>query len=261
MHTRFVYKESVTSTNEEARRLAEEGVPEGTVVLAEEQTAGKGRSGRSWYSPRGEGIWMSVVLRPSASPHLAPLLSPIGALSIARSIEDTLGIPAVLKWPNDVLVCGRKVSGVLAEAETESNRLRFVILGLGVNVNQTQFPPYLRELATSLRLAYGHRVVQSDLVHTILDHLSDYYQRYEKGELEGIVHEVKAHMPWLGQQVVISDGKHNVEVVAEDIDAHGCLVIRRVDGSVKRVVAGEMSLVVPLSEHRRSHVRFHADCR
>lgn len=164
----IVYRYDVLpSTNDRARELAEAGAPEGTTVMAWQQTAGRGRQGRRWYSPPGAGLYHSIILRPPLPPVEAPLLGLVAAVALAETIREDYHLPADIKWPNDILVLGRKIAGILLELEADADRVRFVILGIGVNLNQTNFPADLGQPATSLRLETG-QIQEADLFRTRL---------------------------------------------------------------------------------------------
>ncbi|MEA1927796.1 MAG: biotin--[acetyl-CoA-carboxylase] ligase, partial [Candidatus Auribacterota bacterium] len=140
----FHYSLSIDSTNNLARSLAEEGAPEGTLVISEEQTSGRGRMGRSWISPPGTGIWISVLLRPMIEPARAALITPLVAVSLSRSIREVTGLPAGIKWPNDILIRGKKAAGILTEISTDRKSIRYIIVGIGINVNTEYFPEEIR---------------------------------------------------------------------------------------------------------------------
>ena len=150
--TRLVYFDETDSTNTRARKLAEEGAPHGTLVVADRQTAGKGRRGKSWVSPAGTGIWMSMVLRPSMSPMSASMLTLIAGLAVVRGVKESTGLEAMIKWPNDAVLNGKKICGILTEMSTEVECIRYVIPGIGINVNMDGFPEEIKATATSARL-------------------------------------------------------------------------------------------------------------
>lgn len=168
----------VTSTNDEARRMAEAGAPEGTVVWADHQSEGRGRHGRAWFSSPGEDVLLSVVLRPRALPDRLGIVTMMGAVAVAESILAASGLESRIKWPNDVLIGGRKVSGMLLES-AQDGRLgtppRFVVLGIGINVNQRSFPPDLEHTSTSLVIESGRRVSRHDLVGVVTSLLEAWY--------------------------------------------------------------------------------------
>jgi len=236
---RAICRRSVTSTMDVARGEAAAGAPEGTVVIADEQTAGRGRLGREWVSPPGTNIYLSVILRPPAA-HLRQL-SIICPLAICQAIEEVTGLAARIKWPNDVLVDGRKVSGVLLDAELVGDRVQYAIAGIGLNVN---FDPStyreLRDIATSLKRELGREVSREAVLAGLLNHLESLYQAALRGE--------KAHAAWkerldtLGRSVRVRFADRVEEGVAADTDSDGALILRRDDGSTVRIEAGEVTL-------------------
>ena len=151
------YKESVPSTQKIAHSLAQEGAVEGTTVVADEQTEGRGRLLRSWHSPKGTGIWMSIILKPQLPPQKAPQFTLIAAVAVVQAIEEVCGLSPEIKWPNDILLNGRKVTGILTELQAEADKINSIIIGIGMNVNQKaeDFPEELRTIATSLSLEKG----------------------------------------------------------------------------------------------------------
>src|SRR5690606_27602910 len=210
LSTRFIgrrieYRERVDSTNDLAKSLAEEGAPEGLVVVAEEQLKGKGRRGRSWASPFGLGVWVSIVLRPAVPPYEAPRAALIAALAACRAVEETAGVPVQVKWPNDVLVHGKKVAGILVEMEAELEEVRFLVAGVGINANLPAgaFPEDARDQATSLMAATGRKVDRVQLLAALLTHLeAGYLQWMEKG-FDPLLDEVRRKMAYLGEPVEV----------------------------------------------------------
>ena len=164
----IVYLPSVDSTNRRARQLAAEGAPHGTLVIADEQTAGRGRRGRGWISPAGEGVFMSLILRPQSHPSEVARLSMQTALAVALSIAQTTGLDARIKWPNDIVCGGRKVCGMLLEMNADEQAVHDVVAGIGINVHQTQFAPEIAQTASSLDLLSGKRVCRAALVRAFL---------------------------------------------------------------------------------------------
>jgi BirA family biotin operon repressor/biotin-[acetyl-CoA-carboxylase] ligase len=230
--------ESLGSTNDEARRLAEAGAPEGTLVAADEQTAGRGRAGRPWQTPRGVALAASFILRPALPPTRLGWLTMLGGLAAAEAIEAMAGVAAALKWPNDVLVNGQKVAGVLAESALEGERLAFVVLGIGVNVSAVPtgavgFP------ATSLAEAAGRPVDRVALLRALAASLGQWYPRLED---ESLREAWAARLAWQGQPVVVHQGEATVQGVAAGVDADGALLLRLESGEERRVVAGDVSL-------------------
>jgi len=174
------YEESVDSTQKIALQLSLDGVPEGTVVIAEEQTSGRGRMARTWFSPKYTGVWMSVVLRPNLLPQKAPQLTLVTAVAVVQAIEEIASLKPQIKWPNDILINGKKITGILTELQAESDRINSVIIGIGMNVNQELegYPEELRTIATSLRIETGKVINRAELIKLVLAKLEYLYDLY-----------------------------------------------------------------------------------
>ncbi len=232
------------STNQLGFRLAESGVGEETLIVADEQTKGKGRMGRSWYSPPRLGLWMSLILRPDIPPFKASGLSICAGLALAQAIKGFTGLDAKIKWPNDCLINGRKVGGILLELSAELDRTNFVIAGIGVNVNHllSDFPKKLSLDATSIRIEYGKEVSRIKLLVLFLKKFEAIYLDFKKNGLAPQRQSIKKFSSLLGKKVVVKFGKERIQGVAEDIDDNGSLVMRTKKG--ERVVrAGEVTVV------------------
>jgi len=232
------WHDTLPSTNDLAASLAEIQVPEGTVIVAEEQTAGRGRRGRPWTSPRG-GIWLSIILRPPLPLPQAPLIGLAAATAVARAIRVTTGLLARVKWPNDVLIEGRKVVGVLVEAGPGAE---WVIVGIGINANvpRAALPAETGYPATSLEEALGHPVDRGVLVRTVLRELERKYDELCGGGALRIVRTWREMADTLGRVVRVETGGAVLEGSADDIDDSGALLVRERDGVVHRVIAGEI---------------------
>jgi len=232
------------STNQLGFRLAESGVGEGTLIVADEQTKGKGRMGRGWYSPPKLGLWMSLILRPDIPPFKAPGLSICAGLALAQAIGDLTGMDANIKWPNDCLINGRKVGGILLELSAELDRTNFVIAGIGVNVNHlpSDFPKKLSTYATSIRMELGKEVSRMKLLTLFLKKFEAIYSDFKKNGLTPQRQSIKRFSSLLNKKVTVKLGKEKIEGVAQDIDDNGSLVIKTKKG--ERVVrAGEVTVV------------------
>ncbi|MEH7345289.1 biotin--[acetyl-CoA-carboxylase] ligase [Bacillus sp. JJ1532] len=178
------YEESVDSTQKIAHRLANEDTPEGTVIIAEEQLLGRGRMDRRWHSPKYTGIWMSVILRPNLPPPKAPQLTLITAVAVVQAIEELTDLSPQIKWPNDILINGKKVTGILTELQADADRITSIIIGIGINVNQQKedYPEELHTIATSLSIESGKKLQRAELVKILLSKLENLYTLYlEKG--------------------------------------------------------------------------------
>ncbi len=238
------YFETLPSTNTTARELAASGVAEGAVVIAEGQTAGRGRLGRSWVSPPFRNLYLTLVLRPPLPPGQAPLLALVAGLATAEALA-TFGIDARLKWPNDVLVEGRKVAGLLAEMDSDGDRLAAVLLGIGVNVNLAidEFPEELRDKAGSLAAAVGQDVSRATVAERLL---SSFERRYDRFLSDGFaaLREDWNRLSCLGaRRVEILDGDRRVVGTVLGMADDGSLEIRGDDGNIQRIVAGEVTVV------------------
>lgn len=235
---------STTSTNDLVDKLARDGVREGAVVFAESQTSGRGRLGRRWVSPPGKGLWLSVLLRPPFRPPEATRLTVAAATAIARAVRSQTGVMPEIKWPNDVLVRGRKLAGVLTEMSAELDRIHHVVLGLGLNVNQTvkDFPTELQKQATSLRIESGRPVQRAELAVAVLRELDHDYARICAGGFEAVADEWEALCTTLGQQVTISVGTRRIQGRAEALDPEGVLLVRTEFGRLERVTGGDVTM-------------------
>lgn len=238
----YFYEETDT-TNNRARELALEGAPEGTLVVAEKQTAGRGRRGKVWESPLGTGIWMSLVLRPQIAPAEASVLTLLCGLATAEAIEAETGLSAGIKWPNDILINGKKAVGILTEMDCEMSEVHFVIPGIGINVNTASFPPEIAEIATSLYLECGKTVSRRRLVHRVLERLEEHYETFLRtGSFAAMLEDYRKHCITLGKKVHVL-GREPFFAEALDITPEGELLVRRADNGKEEVVfSGEVSI-------------------
>lgn len=235
---------SVDSTNTLAFRLAEAGAEGGTLVVAEQQTRGRGRMGREWHSPSEVGLWASLILRPRLLSHQISQLTLLAGLAVARAIRTCTGLPAVLKWPNDVLIGQRKVCGILTEIRTSGKNVEYCVLGFGVNVNQStdDFPPTLRSTATSLKVGLGREVSRVKVLQHILTELEGLYLRWEQQGFDPILEQVKGLSVVLGKRVTVEQGLLVYRGKATDIDREGALILELEEGGFQRIIAGDVSL-------------------
>lgn len=233
-----------TSTNDVVERFAREGAKEGVVVFAESQTKGRGRLGRKWISPPGKGLWFSVLLRPDLRPQEATQLTVAAATALWRAIHAVTGLATEIKWPNDILIGGKKVAGILTELSAEVDRVKHVILGvgLGVNVLANDFPPEVRRVATSLCVELGKPVLRAELATAILRELDRDYARICGGFFADVADEWEEHCTTIGQQVVITVGERKIRGRAESLDDDGALLVRTEHGHLERIIGGDVSL-------------------
>ena len=234
--------EETTSTNDVIEKLARDGVKEGVVVFAESQTKGRGRLGRKWVSPTHQGLWFSVLLRPELSPQETTQLTVASATALRRAVKTVTGLRVDIKWPNDLLIGGKKVVGILTEMSAEVDRVRHVILGIGVDVNQEIFPPELRKLATSLKLESGGEICRAELATEMLRELDVDYARICGGDFSAVADEWEAACATIGRNVSVQMGSRLIRGSAESLDDDGALLVRTEHGHLERIIGGDVTL-------------------
>lgn len=239
----YIYLQEIDSTNNYAKKLAAEGYPEGTLVIAEKQSAGRGRRGRQWHSEPGQAIFMSLILRPKL-----PLkeLSRV-TMFIAVAVVDTLnefGIKGGIKWPNDVLINGRKIAGILTEAVTDMDGIEYIVTGIGLNVNNliTDFPEELRGIVTSFREEAGRFIPRIEVLHEFLLNLETNYQQLISGGFDEILEKVRSLSLVIGHDIQIDSVNGITTGRAIDIDNNGFLMVRDSLGNIHNVMSGEILL-------------------
>lgn len=240
----LVYPE-VASTNATASELGDRGEPEGTVVVAETQTAGRGRLGRPWFSAPHLGLWTSILLRPPMHPGEASLLSQLAAVSLAEAVaEMDPGIAPRIKWPNDLLLGEKKIAGILVEAKMEGERIDYAVVGIGLNCNHrlADFPESLQGSATSLALAVGKQVSRLRVAQALYRHMETWYLRFVEGSREPILHRVCALSETVGRSVRVETGAEQYEAFAETINPDGSLRVRLRGGETRDLVSGDVSI-------------------
>lgn len=230
------------STNEDAGRLAAEGAPSGTVVLALRQTAGRGRRGRGWLSMDEDNLYFTLVLRPAFQPEQAAMLTLVMALAVTAALRKQ-GAEAGIKWPNDIVAEGKKLCGILTELHLSGTAIRDVVIGVGVNVNQTAFPEELQEKASSLRMLTGERQDRKELFLEILRQFERYYAAFcERKDLSGLRAEYESRLVSFGRPVRVEDPGNPYTGVCRGITDTGELLVERTDGEISEVYAGEVSV-------------------
>ncbi len=236
--------EQTTSTNDVVERLARDGVKEGAVVFAESQTKGRGRLGRKWSSPTHKGLWLSVLLRPDLRPQETTQLTVISATALRRAIKTVTGLSADIKWPNDLLLGGKKVAGILTEMSAETDRVRHVIIGIGVDVNQdaSDLPGELRPIATSLKMESGDEISRAELATEVLRELDTDYARIGTGKFPEVADEWEAACVTIGRNVTVHIGNRKFRGRAESLDDDGALLVRTEHGHLERITGGDVIL-------------------
>ena len=240
---KILYFQVIDSTNLVIKKEAEAGAPEGLLAIAEEQTAGRGRRGRSWSSPPGTGIWMSFLLRPRVMPERASMITLITALACAKAIEELTGLTALIKWPNDIVVNGKKIVGILTEMSTEMTCINYVVTGIGINANMLDFPEDIRAHASSLALEKGEKISRSGLVALFGCYFEKYYDRFcRTGDLRDLKEDYESLLVNKGRQVLIVGDEGTDKRTALGINEMGELLVQSENGEIKTVRSGEVSV-------------------
>lgn len=241
---RVVHFARTASSNDEAERLARAGEKDGTAVIAEEQTAGKGRMGRVWHSPKGKGIYLSIILRPPLPPARVSFLTLCSAISAVEAIRGCADLRAFVKWPNDVLVSGKKVCGILTELGTEADRINHAIVGVGINANQDA--PDLAGLpaATSLKIERGEEVPRLELTRAFLESMDGNYALLRAEEYGKIIDRWLDVSETIGKRILTQSlSGERWEGVASGLDEDGCLLLRLDGGMTKRITGGDVTIL------------------
>ena len=237
------YSYETDSTNNRARDAAEKGASHGFLAVADCQTAGKGRRGRVWNSPHGTDIYMSFVLRPTFTPSQASMLTLVAGMAVVKGVQKATGLSAMIKWPNDAVVNGKKICGILTEMSTEEDAIRYVVPGIGINVNATEFPEEIRDKATSLKLELGRSVKRSDVICAVAESFEEYYEIFEKTcDMSGLLSAYDEMLVNMEKTVCVLDPKGEYRGKALGIDEEGCLLVEKENGEVVHVLSGEVSV-------------------
>ena len=235
-----VYKyDRVSSTNDLAFMYAFKGEKEGSVFWARAQTKGRGRQGRHWISPKDKGLYFSIILRPDISVKEAAKITLLSALAICKALRKFSGVESLIKWPNDIVINNRKICGILTEMDTQIGRVKFIIVGIGVNTNSAPGELPVKE-ATSLRVLLGKEVSQENLLSLCLKEIDKYYYQFKKGGISGVIDEARHFSSLWGKQIKINNRD---EGVAIDFAEDGSLVVRQDSGLQKHIFAGRVELL------------------
>lgn len=238
-----VFLEETDSTNEEARRLANQGKGHGTLIVAGNQTKGKGRRGRQWYSPPNSSIAMSMILKPELEAEYASMITLVQAMATARGIEEVCGLKTQIKWPNDILVNEKKVCGILTEMHLERMKVSSIVVGIGINVNQDGFPEEISKIATSLKIEKNRTQSRADLIERICKWFEVYFELFmESRDLSAFRKEYNEYLISCGRQVKVLEPKGEYTGEALGINDAGELMVKKENGEVVLVYAGEVSV-------------------
>lgn len=243
MENKIIYYDEIDSTNTRINKLAKLGACEGTVVWADHQTAGKGRRGRRWESPAGTNLYFSILLRPDIEPEKAPMLTLVMAYSVAKVITEQERLSVQIKWPNDLILSKKKICGILTEMTLSAREIEHVTVGIGINVNTTEFPEELQDKATSLYLEKGSLVDRGKLLHRILEEFQKQYQRFLGiQDLSFLLNEYNQMLINKNREVLVLEPGWKYQAKALGINQKGELLVRKDDGSEEAVFAGEVSV-------------------
>lgn len=242
MTTNILSFDELASTSDEAKKMAKAGAAEGTVVVAEAQTGGRGRLGRAWQSQKGGGLFFSVVLRPEAVPAKCSSFTLAAAVAVKDAINELYELNAKIKWPNDILLNGKKLCGILTEVNIEDGIADFMILGVGVNVNNACFDDKLKDKATSIFLELGVLTDKQKLLDAILSNISDAYEQFKNGGFAGFIEVYENDCVNIGQRVLAHKGSEKISGTAVGITELGELIIQKDGGEAVCVNSGEVSL-------------------
>lgn len=237
------YFSRIDSTNQYAKRIAEEGAADGTLVIADEQTAGKGRSGRTWVTPPGEAIAFTLLLRPKLSPGRISMVTLVMGLAVVNAVNKLYDLHAGIKWPNDVVINGRKLCGILTEMSAEVEHVHYIVIGVGINANLTSFPQELSQIATSLKLELGRDVSRAGLIAAVMEEFERLYAEFERqGDLGSVMQEYNDLCLNAGNKVRVLDPNGEYTGVSHGINAMGELLVETEDSQIREVYAGEVSV-------------------
>lgn len=240
---KLVYLNEVDSTNNYARKLAEDGVQHGTLIVADYQNGGKGRRGRTWVMPHGKAIAMSLIVRPDIRPEKASMMTLVTGMAVAEAIKKVTGLDTKIKWPNDIVINGKKISGILTEMSAEMDGINYVVIGIGINANFTEFPEELRETATSLQQQLGYPVDRGAIICMTMKIFEIYYERFmETQSMKGLAEEYQQMLVNLDRQVRVLEPGNEYSGVARGIDETGQLLVEKENGETVAVYAGEVSV-------------------
>jgi BirA family biotin operon repressor/biotin-[acetyl-CoA-carboxylase] ligase len=240
---RVVYLQTVDSTNRYAKELGHQGPFESTLVVAETQTLGRGRLGRTWTSGEKQGIWMSLLLKPSIQPALAARITLLAAAAVSEAVDSVTALETCIKWPNDIILDHRKVCGILTEMSAELNHINYLVLGIGINVNQTEFPDELLDKATSLKNVGKQDYNRLEIVVKFIEIFSRYYRQLTvENDFSAVIDYVVRKSATLDREVDISSGAEKRRVYAKTIDGNGNLIVINESGEEEAVYFGEVSV-------------------
>lgn len=237
------YFETIDSTNNKAKQLAEEGAPHGTLVIADRQDAGKGRRGRDWSTLPGTAIAMSLIVRPQIRPEKISMLTLIMGLAVVSACNQLPGVDARIKWPNDIILDGRKICGILTEMSAELNAVHYLVIGAGINVNMLTFPEEIQEIATSLALVTGCKVNRAELIQRCMEYFEQYYEEFKRTEdMSVLMKPYNQLLVNLEKEIRVLEPGSEYTGISLGINEQGRLLVKKENGELEAVYAGEISV-------------------
>lgn len=241
---KIIYMETTSSTNDDAKRSAEEAgfEGEGYVFLSEAQTKGRGRMFREWKTTPLDSIAMTILIRPKILPSDAPTITPVLALSAVEALKEITGLDAQIKWPNDIFLGGKKIGGILTEMNAGMEEVKYIAIGMGLNINNEAMGEELDNIGTSLKIYSGRSFNREIIIAKILNVFENNYENFKNYGLIHFGRSLKKHSSIIGKEVIVISGLEMIEGVAEDIDETGNLILRREDGRIKRIIYGDVSI-------------------
>jgi len=239
----IVYFEETDSTNTRAKESAVKGAPEGTLIISEKQTMGRGRKARKWFSPSQEGIYISIILRPTIPPHEAPKITLLTAVAVAETLLSLTTLKINIKWPNDILVNGKKIAGILTEISTEPDAIDYVVVGLGLNVNTPGFPDDIKEIATSLFIETGEYFSRGRVIREYLQWHEKYYEIFKKVGFEPVIKRWRELANIIGHRIMVEMMNEKYAGEVEDVDKDGVLILKDDRGTLHRIISGDVTLL------------------
>ena len=237
------YFDTLDSTNICAKRMAEEGAPNGTLVIADKQTAGRGRCGRVWETPKGTAIAMTLLMRPNLRPEKASMLTLVMGMAVTRAVNELYSLNCQIKWPNDIVYQGKKLCGILTEMSADMDQIHYVIVGIGINVQMTDFPKEIQNTATSLKLVTGKTLLRNELLAKVLEEFEVLYEQFVSAEsLKNLKAEYESRLANKDNRVNVLAPSGAWQGICLGIKEDGALLVQREDGNVEEVIAGEVSV-------------------
>lgn len=231
----------VKSTNDVAHQLAQQGLPEGTLIMAEEQTQGRGRLGRDWYSEKSVGIYLSLILRPDLKPRHAAIINLAAAVAVSRVIECTCSLTTDIKWPNDILVNSKKCSGILTEMSADLDQIKYMVVGIGINVNHQSFPKSLQEQASSLFLEGGRRFSRTEIILALLRYFEDLYLELQEQGSDVVLEQwIRRSSFARGKEVSVDLGDKKIHGTTVGLGKEGTLRVKLCSGQIEDIVSGDV---------------------